>query len=162
MHNSSRSIKSFGVNLFLISLVGTAICAISVWILASRISGDLQATLIGLGFAVAIGGLLISLALYFMFTALSEIIYFLSVISENTEKHKSKNIKQRKINNSISGVREQNDGAYCEISEENGEIYYDIKCPNCDASLSFAKWQVDEKSEILCPNCEHELSILKK
>ncbi len=89
MHSSSHSIKNFGVVLFLISLVATAVSAIAVWFLASKISGGsgLQEFFIALGFGLAIGGFLISLALYFIFSALAEILYSLNKISKNTENH---------------------------------------------------------------------------
>lgn len=150
MHNSSRSIKSFGVILFLISLVGTAIAAISVWFVASKISGGtgLQEGFIGLGFGVAVGGFLISLALYFIFTALSEILYFLSVISVNTEKQNNECSKPTEIKENIPSK-----------NDENVEIYYDVNCPNCNALVTFAKSKVDISPEQTCPRCYHKLRI---
>ena len=154
MYNSSESIKKFGGILFLISLVVTAIGAISVWILAAIIKDKniWQPTLIGLGFAVAIGGLLISLALYFMFTALSEIVYFLSIISVNTNKQINESDTQSKNKNKTEEKVQDK-------SDENIEIYYDVNCPNCNALVTFAKSKVDINPEQTCPRCYHKLRI---
>lgn len=112
----------------------------------------MQEMFIGLGFAVAIGGLLISLALYFMFTALSEITYFLSVICVNTNNQNNESEEPSKGKTEI----EEN---IPDKSDENDETYYDFNCPNCDTLLSFAKWQTDENSDVTCPNCNHNFHL---
>ncbi len=164
MNNSSQSIKKFGVILFLISLVGTAICTVSVWILAAIIKEKniWQPTLIGLGFAVALGGLLISLALYFMFTALSEIIYFLSVISENTKissdtKYTNQQLQNQTTKRKTSYIEKAGINRDKSIRSNDEYNYYTVNCPNCNEDFSFSEPEIDSNSNIICPNCEKKL-----
>ena len=162
--NIGKKIKTLAKVICGIGIVASIIVAIIMFIISSM--SYLQSVLFGwLGIIILLLGPLFSWIGCFLLYGFGELIDNSAIIAQQSnssnqnynkklEKQHKKDTEQR-----LDSIKEQLlDNS---ISEDD---YIDIQCPNCDAELSFARYDLLHNQSLTCPCCDKKFNtnIFKK